>query len=165
MTQSGQSPMSELESIADTARDLAYRQIDAQLQASDNFDTKALGVLGFDGAALAAVLATRDAFHGGWFVPGLLLLISGAFAVLVMQRSAWDLGPDPRAFYDSEVGRGIGIGSAARSNVDLVSEFGGPRGSIAMNQAVLTRKAWFFAWSIAATLFAGIVGAILVALA
>ncbi len=154
----------DLRGISETARDLAYRQLDSQLQASDNFDAKAVGVLGFDGAALAAILAATSLFSSGrWAVPALLLVISGGLAIFTLGRSGWDLGPDPRAFYDDEIGRGATVGSAARANVDLVSELGGSHGSISRNEVVLRRKAWFLAGAIGAAVLAGIFGAILIA--
>src|SRR5437879_2637692 len=101
-------PADELKAITETARDLAYRQIDAQLQASDNFDAKALGVLGFDGAALAAILAAKDLYVGPtWTIAGILIVISAAFAALTMQSFRWDVGPDPRRFYDHATGAGV----------------------------------------------------------
>jgi len=154
----------ELASIAESARDLAYRQLDAQLQSSDNFDAKAMGVLGFDGAAVAGIVAARDVFGGAWVVPGLLVLISSVLAILAMQRFAWDVGPDPRQFYEDSVADGVKPGAAARANVQLISELGGQLGSIARNEGVLHLKSWFFLGSLLATMIAGLVGAILIAM-
>jgi hypothetical protein len=159
------SPGDDLKAVTEAARDLAYRQIDAQLQASDNQDAKALGVIAFDGAALAAVLLAKDLFVGSsWAVTGLLVLISALFAALSMQSFRWDMGPDPRGFYDSATAAGVTVGSAAKANVDLVSEFGGPTGSIAKNESFLARKGWRLAVSLVALIAAGIASAILVSL-
>jgi hypothetical protein len=153
----------DLKAISDVARDLAYRHIDAQLQASDNFDAKALGVLAFDGAALAAILADNSLFNGHWVIPALLVSFSGLFAILMLQKSGWDLGPDPKEFYEDEESMGLGVGSAARANVDLVSELGGPTGSISGNETILRRRSWFYGWALWTTVFAGVAGAILIA--
>jgi hypothetical protein len=157
-------PESELDSIAQMARDLAYRQLDQQLKSSDNFDAKALGVLGFDGAALAAILAARVLFDGRWPIAALLVVISSGLAILATRRSRWDLGPDPRKFYDDATKNGVGPGSAARANVEVISEFGGPLGLISRNEAILHRKSWLLLWALAATVFAGVVSAILLAI-
>src|SRR2546422_8766201 len=104
----------DLNAIAETARDLAYRQLDAQFQSSDNFDTKALAVLAFDGAAIAAILAATGLFYErSWLIPITLLVLGGVFALISVQRLSWDDGPDPRTFYDKATRSGVGVGSAA----------------------------------------------------
>jgi hypothetical protein len=156
----------DLKAITESARDLAYRQLDAQFSSSDNFDTKALGVLAFDGAALGAILAARDVFfERSWLIPAVLLLLSGVFALVSVQRLSWDDGPDPRAFYDDEKGAGLALGSAARADVDLISEFGGPKGSIAKNDKSLRRKSGQFQLALWTTVIAGVTTVMLIAVA
>jgi hypothetical protein len=99
--------MDDLKGIADAARDLAYRQLDPQIQASNNFDAKALGLLAFDDAALAAILAAPALFNEHWEIPALVLGISAAFAIFAMRKSDWDEGPDPRDFYDHATQGGV----------------------------------------------------------
>lgn len=156
--------MDDLKAVADAARDLAYRQLDSQIQASNNFDAKALGLLAFDGAALAAILAAPALFSGHWEIPALVLGISAVFAIFAMRKSDWDEGPDARDFYDHATQGGVMAGSAAKASVELVSELGGPHGSISRNEQILRRKAWFFGLGLGATVIAGILGAILVAI-
>ena len=73
--------LSERLATSRVARDLAYRQLDAQLRAFDSFDFKAAGLLGLDGAGLAAILAAKDTFGGGWWYPALGVLVSAVFAL------------------------------------------------------------------------------------
>ncbi|HVC78092.1 MAG TPA: hypothetical protein VND96_16395 [Candidatus Micrarchaeaceae archaeon] len=155
----------EIRAVTETARDLAYRQLDAQFQASDNFDTKALGVLAFDGAAVAAILAAKDLFFQlSWTLPATLLVISAVVALFSVQSVWWEDGPDPKAFYDKEAAKRAGVGSAAIANVDLVSQLGGPKGAIAKNDKKLRRKSRLFVLAIWTTVVAGVASAILIGL-
>ncbi len=155
----------EIDAVTQTARDLAYRQLDAQFQASDNFDTKALGVLGFDGAAIAAILAAKDLFYQlSWTLPAALLVISAVLALFSVQSVWWEDGPDPKTFYDGEAAKGARLGSAATANVDLVSQLGGPKGAIAKNDKKLRRKSRLFVLAIWTTVVSGIASAILIGL-
>lgn len=94
-------PDDEVKAISETARDLALRQLDQQFQASDNLDTKALGVLGLDVAALAAILAgAKDVFQGrNWGYPAALILLSAALAMIAISTRRWSYGPKVAAFY------------------------------------------------------------------
>jgi hypothetical protein len=146
-------PTGDLIAITEVTRDLAYRQLDSQLSSSDNYDAKAVGVLLFDGATLAAVLAVRDAFNGQWAIPALLILLAAAAAVGAIWARQYDVGPDPGTFYD-----GAKTSTAAQANVSLVSEL---RGSLMKNDIVLRRKSGFFLGSLVFTFAAGIASAIL----
>lgn len=158
-------PADEIKAVTETARDLAYRQLDAQFQSSDNFDTKALGVLGFDGAAVAAILAAKDLFyHLSWTIPAVLLIISAVVALFSIQSVWWEDGPDPKTFYDRAAGRGVSLGSAAAANVDLISQLGGPHGAIAKNDKKLRGKSRLFVFAIWTTVVAGVASAILIGL-
>jgi hypothetical protein len=158
-------PADEIKAVTQTARDLGYRQLDAQFQSSDNFDTKALGVLGFDGAAVAAILAAKDLFYPlSWTIPAVLLVISAMFALFSIQTIWWEDGPDPKKFYDKVAGRGVRLGSAAAANVDLVSQLGGPNGAIAKNDKKLRAKSRLFVLAIWTTVVAGVASAILIGL-
>jgi hypothetical protein len=155
----------DLQAITEAARDLAYRQIDVQLQASDNFDVKALGVLAFDGVALAAILAAKDLFYAwSWAIPSALIVIAAVLSLIAIQSRGWDDGPDPRDFYDKATSSGATDGSASAANVELISELGGPRGSIANNDRHLRRKSGVFTLALWVTVEAGLTSAILVAI-
>ncbi len=146
----------DVTTITETARDLAYRQLDAQLQAGNNFDAKTVGVLGFDGAALAAVLATRDLFTNWWGIPTAGIMLSAVLAVLAIVSQAWDVGPDAGEFYSNASAH-----SAAEANVALVSEL---TSTLEANDRRLHSKAEFFNMALAAALVTGTVSAILVML-
>ncbi|SRR5713101_7071639 len=128
----------DLTTIAETARDLPYRQLDEQLQAGDNFDTKLVGILGFDGAALAAVLAFKDSLHGWWAVTTFGILLSSFFSAFAIRGVNWALGPYPSEFYDEATKGGVGSGSATMANLELVSE---TDAALRTNDGVLKRKA------------------------
>jgi hypothetical protein len=153
----------DLKAISESARDLAYRQLDEELQSCDNYDAKTVGVLGFDGAGVAAILATKDAFHGWWGIPASLLLLSTLWALLCIRSSSWDVGPDPKKFYDEAIARGVDVGSAAAANAKLVSELGGPKGAIAKNEKILAWKAKFYQWALATIAIALLESAVLLA--
>jgi hypothetical protein len=155
----------DLQTITEVARDLAYRQLDSQFQASDNFDAKAIGVLGFDGAALAAILAGKDLFHKWWGIPAVVVMISAVFAILTIRSfRSWDKGPDAGEFYEAAIKGGTSEGSAAKANVDLLSELVGPDGSIAKNKMKLDQKSRFFLLALGAAVMAGATSAILIGL-
>lgn len=156
-------PADEVRAITETLRDLGYRQVDAQFQSSDNFDTKSVGVLGFDGAALAALLTAQSLFYSwSWTIPASLVVLSALTALLSIQSQSWEDGPDPRAFYD-EIDRKR-IASSTAVNVDLISQFGGPEGAIARNDRRLRTKSRRLLAAIWLTVLAGAVSAILIGL-
>jgi hypothetical protein len=132
---------------------LAYRQLDAQISSSDNYDTKAAGVLGFDGAALAAILAVKDAFHGGWWIPALAIVVSIAYAFVAIQRGNYDFGPTIKSFYNK-----VRQSNAVEANVVLIAEMDN---AIKFNQGALAAKAHYFLGSLVATTVAAITSAIL----
>jgi disulfide bond formation protein DsbB len=81
---------------------LARGQLNAQSAAGDNIDLKAMGLLGFDGALLAANLAARDLLNGHpWWLPLPGLAISIVLCLAVSREYQHDAGPDPAAFYAS----------------------------------------------------------------
>ena len=57
-------------------------RIDGQLRDSDALDSKALGVLALDAAAIALLVAVRDDLRLLWWIPSLVLLGSLAVAVV-----------------------------------------------------------------------------------
>jgi hypothetical protein len=83
---------------------------------------------------------------------------------VAVQRLTWDDGPDPRKFYDRNSGAVV-VGSAAAANVDLVSELGGSKGSIAKNDNNLRRKSGQFQLALWTTVVAGITTAFLITVA
>jgi hypothetical protein len=132
-------------------RDLAYRQLDSKISSSDNYDVKAVGLLAFQGGAIAAVFAAKDAFHGWWGIPALLLLVAASATVAVTWPRRFDYGPEVKAFYEC-----VQAQSAAEANVFLVSEL---KGSLNVNENRLRQKSQFLFAALVLTLATGISGA------
>jgi hypothetical protein len=81
---------------------LARGQLDAQSNAGDIIDLKAMGLLGFDGALVAAVLAAKDLLEPHpWWVPLPSLALSIVLCLAVSREYQHDAGPDPADFYAS----------------------------------------------------------------
>jgi hypothetical protein len=139
--------------VVGLVRDLAYRQLDAQISSSDNYDSKAVGVLAFDGAALAAVLAVKDAFHGSWWIPELAIVVSITYAIVAIRSRYYDSGPKVKGLY-GKVRRSSPVDANARLVTELIE-------SIAANRKVLEAKSHYFVGSLVATAVGGISSAIL----
>jgi hypothetical protein len=157
-------PADEIRAITETARDLALRQLDQQFQASDNLDTKALGVVGLDVAALAAILAgNKDVFQGrAWWVPAAVILMSGVLAIVAISTRRWDYGPEVGAFYRKVTAGEVNNISAAKANTDLISELIDEKeGSLANGKTNLKWKARFFMAAMGLTVIAGLLSAII----
>lgn len=156
-------PDEELRAIAETARDLALRQLDQQFQASDNLDTKALGVLGLNVAALAAILTgAKDVFQGrSWGYPAGLILLSAVLAMVAISTRRWSYGPKVAAFYNAATHDPKTL-SVAQANADLISELvDEKKGSLGMAEATLQWKARCFEAAIGLLVIAGLVSAII----
>ncbi len=157
------SAQDDLKAISETARDLAYKQLEMLIKAIDSFDTKALGVLAFDGAALGAVLAARGlVFPHRWEWVAIGLILSSVAAALCIWTRSWNLGPEPRKFYDRLTASGVALGDATAANIVLVSQLGGDNGAIAQNRAAMIWKSWFFGASLGFTGATGVLSALLV---
>ena len=143
----------DLTAVTEMTRDLAYRQLDAQLQASDNYDTKTGGLLAFDGAAIAAILALKDAFHGWWGIPAAGILLSAVLAGLALWNRAYDTGPEVAAFYER-----VSLLTAAEANIKLVTELDA---SLQSNDRTVRNKAGFFLGSLGASVLTAAVTAVL----
>lgn len=149
--------------VSEIARDMALRQLDLAFQASDNLDTKAVGVLTLDIAALAAILAgIKDVFTGrAWEYPAGLLVLSAVLTMAAIATRRWSYGPDVGAFYDKETGDVTTI-SAAKANADLISELiDKKKGAIAKAEGRLKWKAGFFMAAMGLVVVAGFVSAII----
>ena len=136
-------PDGDLYSIADTARDLALRQLDWKLQAANNLDSKALGVLGLDVAAVAAILVGKDAvFHGNWQAPAFLILFSAFFAMAAIWSRKWSYGPKVGEVYNSATADSSTV-SATKAHEDLISELIDKKtGALAVSERALRWKSF-----------------------
>ena len=82
----------DVAAITEVTRDLAYRQLDAQFQASGGYDSRAIGVIAFDVAGVAAVLAAKDVFGGLWLVLVAGLLIASVAGLAALWSRQFDVG-------------------------------------------------------------------------
>jgi hypothetical protein len=140
--------------IAELIRDLAYRQLDNQFQSSDAYDAKSVGVLGFDGAAIAAILAAQGVFHGWWWGPAALIIASAVLAVMSLWSRRFDDGPDAAAFYER-----VRTETATVANVTLISDI---NAAVQTNLKVLKNKSRYFRLALGTAVTAGGLSAILV---
>jgi len=134
----------DITAITEVTRDLAYRQIDAQLQSSTGYDAKAIGVIAFDVAGIAGVLAAKDSFGGLWLLVVLGLLSASVAGLAALWSRQFDVGPDPATFYEDTK-----AGSLAEANIALVTELGG---SLQANDRALRRKSIAFLIGLATTI-------------
>ncbi len=92
---------SDEQAILDMLIPRAQSRIDAQLRDSDSLDSKALGVLGVTAAAIALMVAVRTAVHDVWWLPTAGLGVAGVLLLASVWPRTFDLGPDPRRFYEA----------------------------------------------------------------
>jgi hypothetical protein len=134
----------DITAITEVTRDLAYRQLDAQLQSSGSYDSKTIGVIAFDVAGLAAVLAVKDAFGGLWWLLVIGLLIASVAGLFALWSRQFDVGPDPGTFYENTKAE-----SYAAANIALVTELSG---SLQANDRALRWKSIAFLVALALTI-------------
>ena len=92
---------SDEQAILDMLVPRAQARIDGQLRDGDALDTKALGVLGVDTAAVALLVAVRDSLNALWWIPTGALGVTGVLLLAAIWPRTFDLGPDPRKFYEA----------------------------------------------------------------
>jgi hypothetical protein len=142
----------DVAAITEVTRDLAYRQLDAQFQSSGGYDSRAIGVIAFDVAGIAAVLAAKDAFGGLWLVLVAGLLIASVAGLAALWSRQFDVGPDPGSFYENTKTHTL-----AEANIALVSEL---TGSLQANDRALRWKATAFLAALALTVVTAAVAAV-----
>ena len=96
---------SDEQAILDMLIPRAQSGIDAQLRDSDALDSKALGVLGVTAATIALMVAARDDVHPAWWIPTAALGVAGLLLLAAVWPRTFDVGPDPRRFYEAMAGR------------------------------------------------------------
>jgi hypothetical protein len=89
------------QAILDMLIPRAQGRIDTQLRDSDALDSKALGMLGVTAAAVALMVAVRHDVHPSWWAPSSVLGIAGIALLAAIWPRRFDVGPDPRKFYEA----------------------------------------------------------------
>ena len=94
---------SDEQAIVDMLIPRAQSRIDAQLRDSDSLDAKALGVLGVTAAGIALMVAVRRSVNEVWWFPTGALGVAGVLLLASIWPRTFDVGPDPRRFYEAMV--------------------------------------------------------------
>jgi hypothetical protein len=95
----------------------AQSRLDGQLGDSDAMDSKALGLLGVDAAAIALMTAVRHDVASLWWLPTTVLGLAGALLLAAVWPRRFDLGPDTRRFYET-----MGASSQLEASRQMLTE-------------------------------------------
>jgi hypothetical protein len=144
------------QAVLDLVLPRAQARIDLQLGDSTSLDSKALGVLGIDAAAIALMVAARDEFSGWWALPAFALGAAGVLLLAAVWPRELDTGPDPRSFYEAMAAR-TRLEATRKMLTELLAAADGNRGRVAGKRRLF--KVGF------AVLVAALLGALAVALA
>ena len=79
----------------------AQSRLDAQLQALQGLDLKALGLRGADAAAVGVLIAIHGAVNRFWWLDATGLALAGLLLLAVVWPRSVDAGPNLRAFYET----------------------------------------------------------------
>jgi hypothetical protein len=153
---SERSVVSEAAAVSSMILEIARLQMQEQLASSDSIDTKAVGVLGFTGIALGALVAASSVLGKYWWIPTIGLGASALFSAVAVRNREFDQGPELEAFYST-----WGGSSLAEANAAMLSELLRAGGR---NRTVLVWKGRFFLWGVMALLLTIIGSGVLFAL-
>ena len=128
----------------------AQSQLAAQLQAADNLDAKAVGLLSFDGILLGLVGFLQKSLTATWWMPAVLLLISAGSCTVVLVSRQFNVGPEPREFYGAV--EGLTETEVNAAMMEAVVE------AMNANDVRLRLKEWMFGVGTAALFLALIAG-------
>lgn len=98
----------------------AQGRIDGQLRESDALDGKALGVLGAAAAAIALLVAVRFDLSRLWWIAAAALGASAVALLATVWPRTFDVGPDPRRFYETMAGS-TRVEAAAQMLAELIA--------------------------------------------
>jgi hypothetical protein len=144
------------QAVLDLVLPRAQARIDSQLGDSTALDSKALGVLGIDAAAIALMVAARDEFSGWWALPAFALGAAGVLLLAAVWPRELDAGPDPRSFYEA-MATGTRLEATRKMLAELLAAAEANRGRVTGKRRLF--KAGF------ALLVVALLGALAVALA
>jgi len=123
--------------LAEVTLSLAQDLFRTELELADAIDLKASGLAAADVASLAIVLT----FHKSvsvWLFPAGLLAAAGICFFLVLRQRLWELGTEPRKFWNENVG--------AEPVTILESALASTERNRSFNEPYLVSKAFWFLW-------------------
>jgi hypothetical protein len=126
-----------VESIEEAMVVLAISQIEAQTPAADNTDLKAMGLLGFNGALIAANVALKDSLHHLWWLPLPGVAASILLCLMVSRQYEFEAGPPAAEFYATYGGQ-----TSAKALAQLIADL---EASFLHNLGALADKRKWFA--------------------
>lgn len=88
-------------SILDATLDVAGTQLLGQIADETSLDGRTMGILGFNGALLAADIAAKDILGTLWWAPIPVVVVSAFFCLLSTFSPDTDLGPQALRFYET----------------------------------------------------------------
>jgi hypothetical protein len=94
----------ELFALTELLLPAAQSRLDGTFRDSDALDTKALGTLALDAAAIAVLVTVHDAVNRLWWIPTISLAAGGGLLIAAMWPRRFDFGPELRQFYESMSG-------------------------------------------------------------
>jgi hypothetical protein len=86
--------------LAETTLRLAEDIFKAELATADTIDLKAAGLLAADVAALTVVVTFHTSLASWWWIAAIFLALSGLCFFLVLWQRVWELGTEPRPFWE-----------------------------------------------------------------
>jgi hypothetical protein len=105
------------QAILDLLIPRAQSRLDGQFGDGDAMDSKALGLLGLDAAAIALMTAVRHDLASLWWLPTTALGLAGALLLAAVWPRRFDLGPDTRRFYET-----MGMSSRLEASRQMLTE-------------------------------------------
>jgi len=94
----------ELRILLDILIPQAQLRFDGGLRDSDAADTKALGTLASDAAALGAIVGVHNLVNSYWWLPAIGSILAGGLLIASIWPRGFDLGPDLAVFYAEMAG-------------------------------------------------------------
>ena len=89
----------DTERVLELVANQTQARLDQQLSDFDALDTKTLGVLGADAAALGVVIATHSSLNHLWWIPAIPLSAAGLMLTWAVRPRGYDEGPEMEAFF------------------------------------------------------------------
>jgi hypothetical protein len=134
---------------------MARERLDGRLRDCDALDTKALGTLALDGAALAVLVAAHESINRLWWIPAIALGTAAAMLLIAIWPRRFDFGPDLRSFY-SDLSDSSPLTASRQMFAEVLA-------ALDANNDQMAVKIWFF-WIGLSVFVLGLVGCIPIAL-